>query len=252
MQALPIFRCFLSILVVLVPSLYGKTTLLKKQTLPLSRLQTPTQSPAQEYKISEEKEWNIFVYMAGRNDLFFAIDQNLAQLMSVSFGSLCNIIVQVDKFGTSDVVRAHIKNGVMSPYWRASDTPTLERNKNPRLYNSGAVENFIDFLQTGMTRFKAKKQCVVIWDHGSGCFDPLKWRSPICRPDEEIISQTPTRGMAFTSMVFLLKLKPLQTPATFLPIGKITAKLQIPLHRFLTIRWIFLPLILMPISVSTH
>jgi len=197
MQALPIFGCFLSILLVLIPSLDCKTTFVKKQTLPFSRIQTPTQTSTREYEICDEKEWNIFVYMAGQNDLFFAIDQNLAQLMSVSFGSLCNIIVQVDKFGTRDVVRAHIKNGVMSPYWRASDATAFERSKNPRLYNSGAVENFIDFLQTGMTRFKAKKQCVVIWDHGSGCFDPLKWRSPICRPDEEIISQTPTRGMAF-------------------------------------------------------
>jgi hypothetical protein len=197
MQALPIFGCFLSILLVLVPSLDCKTTFVKKQTLPLSRLQTPTQNPTRENELSEAKEWNIFVYMAGQNDLFFAIDQNLAQLMSISFGSLCNIIVQVDKFGTRDVIRARIKNGIISPYWRASDTSASERNKNPRLYNSGAVENFIDFLQTGMAQFKAKKQCVVIWDHGSGCFDPLKWRTLICSPDEKVLSGATTRGMAF-------------------------------------------------------
>jgi|GEM_PF-3400674 len=197
MQALPIFGCFLSILLVLIPSLDCKTTLLKKQTLPLSRIQTPAQNATREYETFDEKEWNIFVYMAGQNDLFFAIDQNLEQLMSVSFGSLCNIIVQIDKFGTRDVIRARIKNGALSTYWRASDTPASERSRNPRLYNSGAVENFIDFLQTGMAQFKAKKQCVVIWDHGSGCFDPLKWRSLICRPNEEIISGATTRGMAF-------------------------------------------------------
>jgi hypothetical protein len=118
MQALPIFGCFLSILLVLVPSLDCKTTFVKKQTLPLS----PTQNPTRENELSEAKEWNIFVYMAGQNDLFFAIDQNLAQLMSISFGSLCNIIVQVDKFGTRDVIRARIKNGIISPYWRASHT----------------------------------------------------------------------------------------------------------------------------------
>jgi hypothetical protein len=106
-------------------------------------------------------------------------------------------VVQVDKFGTHDVTRALLRNGVSTVYWRASDTPAIERNRNPKLYNSGAVENFINFLETGMAQFKAKKQCVVVWDHGSGCFDPLKWRAAPYIFSDELDASTPRRGMAF-------------------------------------------------------
>ncbi len=199
MQTLPIIGCFLSMLLVFTSSLSCKTTFHKKPTFPVSRIQAPAsidRSIANQQP-SEEKEWNVFVYIAGQNDLFFAVDQNVAQLINISFGSLCNIIVQIDKFGTRDVTRSLMCNGTISTYWRASTVPQAERNKNPRLYYSGAVENFVDFLQTGMATFKAKKQCVVIWDHGSGCFDPLKWRTQSRITADTVHPECITRGMAF-------------------------------------------------------
>jgi hypothetical protein len=187
-------------LLVLIPALECKTSFPKKPSFPIPRIQTPTptvRSTTTELSELEEKEWNIFVYMAGQNDLYFAIDQNIAQLMSISFNPLCNIIVQVDKFGTRDVTRALLRNGSSSVYWRASQASIAERNKNPHLYNSGAVENFIDFLSTGITQFKAKKQCIIVWDHGSGCFDPLKFRSTPQLFFNEQETEPITRGMAF-------------------------------------------------------
>jgi len=146
---------------------------------PVSRIINPNQKPATEPQfrdINGIKEWNIFVYIAGNNNLHRFLEANIQQAMSIGSNDKINIIIQVDKLGTREITRSLVQKGALTTYWRSSSVAQSERNARPELYNSGSVQNFTDFLQTGMQRFKARKQCIIIWNHGSGAIDPSGWR----------------------------------------------------------------------------
>lgn len=192
------FRCLL-LLCALNPFLQSKTTFSKHQYIAPASLTNKNEPPQPKEIIRdvaplEQKEWNIFFYIAGNNNMHSFVDVSINQLRLLSSSSRINFIVQVDKFGTKDVTRSIIQNNQINTYWRASDTPALQRAANPSFYNSGGVENFIDFIQTGIALFPAKNQCVIVWDHGSGCYDPTKWRMLRDGSPEDF---SPTRGMAF-------------------------------------------------------
>lgn len=149
------------------------------RSTPVSRIITPIVPQEIPYRdINTIKEWNIFIYIAGNNNLHRYLEANIQQTMSIGSNDKINIIIQVDKFGTREVTRSLVQKGALATYWRASSITQAERNAHPELYNSGSVQNFTDFLQTGMQKFKAKKQCVIIWNHGSGAVDPSGWRNP--------------------------------------------------------------------------
>ncbi|MDQ5890389.1 MAG: hypothetical protein QG604_263 [Candidatus Dependentiae bacterium] len=141
---------------------------------------------------NQQKEWNIFIYIAGNNNLYRFIETNIQQALAIGSNSYINIVIQVDKFGSQEVTRSLIQKNNVVTYWRSSDVPQAERNAHPELYNSGSVQNFTDFLQSGMQKFSAKKQCVIVWNHGSGVIDPAGWRQPL-----NIGIPPLTRGMAF-------------------------------------------------------
>ncbi len=178
-------------------SVQPKTTWHKKPTvaLPESHLHVPQKPIIIERAIQPqlpEKEWNIIIYVAGNNNLYSFVDAHLRQLMAIGSTDLINIIVQVDKFGTHDVTRSLVQKNKMDVYWKASDFSATERIAHPEIYNSGALTNFINFVQTAIQQFPARKQAIIIWNHGSGSYDPVYWRHAL--PDQP----TPlTRGMAF-------------------------------------------------------
>jgi len=153
------------------------------------KISNPVRAPLKP-AIQPGKEWNIFVYIAGNNDLYSFIDANLRQMAAIGSNQSINIIVQVDKFGTQDVTRALVKKEGNQVYWRASNALPAERNAHPEIYNSGSVVNFIDFIETGMQMFPAQKQAIIIWNHGSGLWDPNVWRRFIWHSRAQ-------RGMAF-------------------------------------------------------
>ena len=201
MRPIRFFFYCISMLCLTALSVHAKTTFNKHQTIIKPHFHTPTVNHQQTRETTQniqpitEKEWNIFIYIAGNNDLYSFIDENLKQLQALCATNTVNFIVQTDKFGTRDVTRTLIQNNQSLVYWRASEISNAERAAKPRLYNSGAVENFVDFLSSGIERFKAKKQCVVVWNHGSGSIDPTQWRSS--RFDMDV--DPATRGMAFNN-----------------------------------------------------
>lgn len=172
---------------ILQDALYARIPL-RRVTTEAVAPQTPNTSP-QKRDNGPLKEWSVLVYIAANNDLHSFADANVKQLMALGSNELINLVMQIDKFGTRDVVRALITKGSTDIYWKASNASPAQRAAQPEFYNSGSTVNFVDFLQTAIQKFPAKKYCVIVWDHGSGLFDPLQWRT--------FAGGRETRGVAF-------------------------------------------------------
>ena len=129
-----------------------------------------------------EKEWTIMVYCAADNDLapFGLIDIN--EMEMVGSTDDVNIIVQFD--GSEEYSPEAVGS---CRYYVTKDTD-MQTIKSPVVENLGEVDmgakkTFVEFLEWGVTKYPAKKQLVVLWNHGSGWYQsvdamPLDFTSP--------------------------------------------------------------------------
>ena len=77
-----------------------------------------------------------------------------------------NVLLQMDTLGQKEIAR----------FFLGKDNPILlETHTNTQISFSGTPANFIDFTQWAIGNFPAAKNCMVLWNHGSGIKDPSIW-----------------------------------------------------------------------------
>ena len=112
------------------------------------------------------KEWNFLVYMCNNNNLNPEGMQNFRQMTSVGSTQLMNILLQMDHFGAKEITRLYIEK----------DNPvTVETQSNTSTSFSGTSANLIDFAHWATSNYPAKRNCLVLWNHGAGIKDPHIW-----------------------------------------------------------------------------
>ena len=124
---------------------------------------------------AQEKDWNVLVYIAGNNNLYRFVEPNLKQMEAVGSNKHLNILCQVDQFGSNEMKRYEIHKNSRRTVWRTSDFSPQERRKNPLRYASGTPEGLESFLEWAINTYPAKKQFLVLWNHGCGIIDPYRW-----------------------------------------------------------------------------
>jgi len=116
---------------------------------------------------SEEKDWTIFVYLDGDNNLEAYCDMSLEQMEMVGSDENVNFVVLYDKL--SDVADLlYVEQGV--------SVSVGEKYGYPKEVNMADPDVLEGFIVNGMTDYPAEKYSVMLWDHGGG------WRG-ICWDD---------------------------------------------------------------------
>jgi len=108
------------------------------------------------------KEWSLFVFMNGDNDLDPDSLNDLNEMEKVGSSDQINIVVQHDRFGITGTKRYLIRKDndpatVTSPV--VQDMPECDM---------GNWEEALAFFKWGTTNYPAKRFMCVIWDHGAG------------------------------------------------------------------------------------
>lgn len=153
------------------------------------------------------KEWNFIVYMAANNDLYRYALKNIKEMQKIGTNHNINILVQLDNFGKKEVTRYLIEKGKAT---------VLSVIKTPPESISGTSENLFSFAKEIITKYPAKKQVIVLWNHGSGIKDPHIWSKYLPTERDEyfyfnsetklfeinktLFEQTPFLGIAFNDI----------------------------------------------------
>lgn len=194
---LALFLCCLT-----CTSTYTKTTL-----SPFSnsyRAQERVPEKEQQQNLTETtKDWNFYVYFAGRNNLWRYVDLNLSQMEEVGSNERINLIGMVDQFLPDDhseipdirYVEVHKKQTVT--VWNSKDVSTAERMKNPLAYASGHKDNLKQFLEWAIKTYPAKKHCLVFWNHGNGAKDPLLKSARFAAGLDNALFNQDSKGFSF-------------------------------------------------------
>ena len=117
--------------------------------------------------ISEKvKDWNFMVYIASNNNLHNYAMPNLQQMQRVGSNRFINITVQIDTFRKRETKRYFVGKG---------KSTLLSVNNDIIGGTSGTGENLFNFVKNITTKYPAKHQALVLWNHGSGIKDPHIW-----------------------------------------------------------------------------
>ncbi len=115
---------------------------------------------------SMPREWNFMSYMANNNNLNRYGITNFRQMVQSGSNAHVNVLLQMDTLGRKEIAR----------FFLSKDNPVLlETHSNTQISYSGTTANFIDFTQWAISNFPAAKNCMVLWNHGSGIKDPNIW-----------------------------------------------------------------------------
>lgn len=115
---------------------------------------------------STPREWNFMSYMANNNNLNRYGITNFRQMIQNGSNANVNVLLQMDTLGQKEIAR----------FFLGKDNPVLlETHSNTQISYSGTPANFIDFTQWAISNFPAAKNCMVLWNHGSGIKDPNIW-----------------------------------------------------------------------------
>jgi hypothetical protein len=77
-----------------------------------------------------------------------------------------NVLLQIDEFGESEVTRFYVEQNNATIHETISNTTEAI---------SGTPESLYGFLRWAIKNFPAKRNAVVLWNHGSGIKDPSIW-----------------------------------------------------------------------------
>lgn len=115
---------------------------------------------------TEVKDWNFMVYIASNNNLHNYATPNLHQMQQVGSNKHLNIVVQIDTFRKRETKRYFVEKG---------KSTLLSVNNDIIGGTSGTGENLFNFVKSVVTKYPARKQALVLWNHGSGIKDPHIW-----------------------------------------------------------------------------
>ncbi len=127
---------------------------------------TPDEESVSPNKAQSVPDWNFMAYIAANNNLSSFSLHNIKQMIQVGSNAHINIILQLDKQGARQISRYYIKKG--EPLLASS----LDFQQNTI---TGTPEGLFDFIKWAVNKFPAKRQCLVLWNHGAGIKDPSIW-----------------------------------------------------------------------------
>jgi hypothetical protein len=144
----------------------------------------PEQEPKPVAKVKEslsksEKDWNFIVYMAANNNLHSFGIKNLQQMIRVGSNENVNILVQMDGYGQDKVCRYFVNKG---------SSILLSADDHGVNTTSGTHQSLFEFLKWAIQNYPAKKNAVVLWNHGTGIKDPSIWGKKIMLHRDELFS----------------------------------------------------------------
>ena len=146
-------------------------------------------SPADATDETQSADWTIMVYMNAKNDLEPAALTNFLQMAQVGSSDRVNIVVELGRpqkkhytsaeGNWSGVLRFRVAKGMhpLPAYAINPNNPTV-RNAD---MGSGAV--LADFVQWAEKSFPAKRNMLLIWNHGQG------WRLYLAQVNKSMKSQ---------------------------------------------------------------
>ncbi|MGE5599319.1 MAG: clostripain-related cysteine peptidase, partial [Bacteroidota bacterium] len=107
------------------------------------------------------RDWTFLVYMAADNNLNYYARLDLAEMAAVGSSPEVNVLVQLDQAtpGVSSA-RMLVKRGETADFTDLGET------------NTGREEELRNFLVWAARNFPARRYALVLWDHGSGVWDP--------------------------------------------------------------------------------
>lgn len=119
-----------------------------------------------------QAEWNVLVFMNGKNDLEEYTFHNWKQMANVGSSDKLNILVEFGRVAGYDssngdwtgVKRFRVKKG---------DKPTaagalMDLGKSKLNTDMGDKDTLSDFIKWGQKTYPAKRTMLVIWNHGQG------------------------------------------------------------------------------------
>lgn len=114
--------------------------------------------------IGRARPWSFLVYIAGDNNLSEAGLRDIREMCRHGSTPDVHVAVQIDTKGEFEgVVRYEITP--IDPLSGEAHRTVIERLPES---DSGAPEILLDFLKWGFRRYPAKRQVVVVWNHGTG------------------------------------------------------------------------------------
>lgn len=124
------------------------------------------------HTVKVKSEWTIMVYMCG-NNLSSCANDDIAEMLSVT-GQPNDVNVIIQTGGSKSwASRYGIDGASLSRYHIRNNQLILDEKKDNQ--NMGLSSTFQDFLVWGMKNYPARKNGVVLWNHGGGmsgvCFD---------------------------------------------------------------------------------
>ena len=127
---------------------------------------------SQTKEVLPEKEWTLLLYISADNDLApFAI-RNIRQMAVIGSNKHFNIVVQLDickSDGQKVTRRYYIQEGAV--YHLNADDPYSQA------MDSGDPETLISFCDWAINNFPAKQYGLILWNHGAGILDPMRYRA---------------------------------------------------------------------------
>lgn len=150
-------KAFISLLIGLTISLPCQS-----KDSPATGLSVPSSINNSSSKVnSPSADWSFFIYMQARNNLSPFAAKNLNAIAAFKSNPNINFIVQWDQPKQKGAWRYRIEKGQVH-LEHYSDV------KDP----SDQAQKLVDFVKWGNENFPAKRNCLILWNHGVGPLNP--------------------------------------------------------------------------------
>lgn len=128
--------------------------------------------PSQPVAKATQAEWNILVFMNGKNNLEPFTVHNWNQMAKVGSSDKVNILVEYGRIAGYDSSNGNW-TGVKRFRVKKGDKPTaagalMDLGKSKLNTDMGDKETLANFIQWGTQAYPAKRTMLVIWNHGQG------------------------------------------------------------------------------------
>lgn len=125
------------------------------------------------------KDWTVMVFINGKNNLELPGLFNMSQMESVGSTDKVNIVVELGRMNGQQGDTAHDGNWTGSRRYLVIKDNDPEKITSPILMKTenvdmGDYRRVVDFAKWTKRNFPARHYMLILWDHGTGWFDPQK------------------------------------------------------------------------------
>ena len=160
----------------------------KAVNTPKPAMQAGEDIVGQDNKPAPEKAWTIMVFMNGKNNVAQAAMANVNEMEAVGTTANVNVVAEGGflKDGKYSVARYVIGKDDNFEQIASPIVQTFDR------MDMGDYRNAVTFVQWAKAKFPAKRYMLVIWNHGTGFFDPKK-----DNPAAQTLARGQQKGISF-------------------------------------------------------